>query len=85
MMKEQDVLFLMALVGVGAVIMSTLAVFKQWIIVAPLTIAVVILAFLLLYQNRHKFAHLAESLEKGAFILALILFIISFIYLYKPA
>ncbi len=85
MMKEQDTLFLMALVGVGAVIMSGLAVFKQWIIVAPLTIAVVFLAFLLLYQNRHKFAHLAESLETGAFILALMLFIISFIYLYRPA
>ena len=84
MMKEQDTLFLMALVGVGAIIMSVLAVFKQWIIVAPLTIAVVFLAFLLLYQNRHKFAHIAESLEKGALIVALILFILSFIYLYRP-
>ena len=46
MMKEQDTLFLMALVGVGAVIMSGLAVFKQWVIVVPLTIAVVFLAFL---------------------------------------
>ena len=85
MMKEQDTLFLIALVGIGAIIMSELAVFKQWIIVAPLTIAVVFLAFLLLYQNRHKFAHIAESLEKGAFIVALILFILSFIYLYRPA
>ncbi len=85
MMKEQDILFLLALGGVGAVIMSGLAVFKQWIIVAPLTIAVVFLAFLLLYQNRHRFAHLAESLEKAAFIIALIAFIISFIYLYRPA
>jgi NRAMP (natural resistance-associated macrophage protein)-like metal ion transporter len=66
------------------IIMSVLAVFKQWIIVAPLTIAVVFLAFLLLYQNRHKFAHIAESLEKGAFIVALILFILSFIYIYRP-
>lgn len=85
MMKEQDTLFLMALVGVGAIIMSALAVFKQWIIVAPLTIAVILLAFLLLYQNRNKFVHISESLEKGAFIVALILFILSFIYLYRPA
>ena len=85
MMKEHDTLFLMALVGVGAIIMSALAVFQQWIIVTPLAIAVIFLAFLTLYQNRHKFNHISESLEKAAFIIALISFIISFIYLYKPA
>lgn len=85
MKKEQDTLFLMALVGVGAVIMSGLAVFKQWIIVFPLTIAVVFLAFLLLYQNRSKFIHISENLENYAFITALILFIAAFILLYRPA
>ncbi len=85
MMKEQDTLFLIALVGVGAIIMSGLAVFKQWIIVVPLTVAVIFLAFLILYQNRTKFIHISESLENWAFIAALILFIISFIILYKPA
>ncbi len=85
MMKEQDTLFLMALVGVGAVIMSGLAVFKQWVIVVPLTIAVVFLAFLLLYQNRTKFIHISENLENWAFIAVLILFIVSFILLYRPA
>lgn len=85
MMKEQDTLFLIALVGIGAIIMSGLAVFKQWIIVVPLTIAVIFLAFLILYQNRTKFIHISESLENWAFIAALIAFIISFIILYKPA
>ena len=85
MKKEMDTLFLMGLVGIGAIIMSTLAVFKQWIIVAPLAIAVIFLAFLTLYQNRAKFNHLAESLEKAAFIIALIAFIVAFIYLYRPA
>lgn len=85
MMKEKDTLFLMALVGAGAVIMSGLAVFKQWVIVVPLTIAVVFLAFLLLYQNRTKFIHISENLENWAFIAVLILFIVSFILLYKPA
>ena len=84
-MKEIDTLFLMALAGVGAIIMSGLAVFQQWIIVTPLAIAVVFLAGLTLYQNRHKFNHISESLEKAAFIIALIAFIISFIYLYRPA
>ena len=85
MMKEQDTLFLMALVGVGAVIMSGLAVFKQWIIVFPLTIAAVFLAFMLLYMNRSKFIHISEKLENYAFIVALICFILAFILLYRPA
>jgi energy-converting hydrogenase A subunit K len=84
-MKEQDTLFLMALVGVGAIIMSGLAVFKQWVIVFPLTIAVMFLAFLLLYQNRSKFIHISENLENYAFIAALICFIVAFILLYRPA
>jgi energy-converting hydrogenase A subunit K len=85
MKKEQDTLFLMALVGVGAVIMSGLAVFKQWTIVFPLTIAAVFLAFLLIYQNRSKFIHISENLENYAFITALISFIAAFILLYRPA
>jgi len=85
MMKEQDTLFLMALVGVGAIIMSVLAVFEQWIIVVPITLAVIFLAFLIFYQNRNRLIHISESLEKIAFIVTLILFIVSFIYLYRPA
>jgi energy-converting hydrogenase A subunit K len=85
MMKEQDTLFLMALVGVGAIIMSVLAVFEQWIIVVPITLAVIFLAFLIFYQNRNRLIHISESLEKIALIVTLILFIISFIYLYRPA
>jgi len=84
MKKEQDVLFLMALAGVGAIIMSGLAVLKQWIIVFPLTIAVVFLAFLTLYQNRSKFIHISEKLENYAFIFALICFIVAFIILFRP-
>ena len=85
MMKEQDTLFLMALVGVGAVIMSGLAVLKQWIVVVPLFIVVLFFAFMLLYQNRSKFIHISENLENYAFIVALISIIASFIYLYRPA
>ena len=85
MMKEQDTLFLMALVGVGAVIMSGFAVFKQWIVVVPLFIVVMFFAFMLFYQNRSKFIHISEKLENYAFILALIFFIVGFILLYRPA
>ena len=85
MKKEQDTLFLIALVGVGAIIMSGLAVLKQWIIVVPLTLLVAFLAFLIFYQNRTKFIHISESLENWAFIIALISFIVAFIFLFRPA
>ena len=85
MMKEQDTLFLMTLVGIGAIIMSVLAVFKQWIVVFPLTIVVIFFAFMMLYQNRRKFIQISEKLENYAFIIALICFIIGFILLYRPA
>lgn len=85
MMKERDTLFLIALVGVGALIMSGLTVLKQWIIILPLALAMAFLAILLFYQNRKKAIHISESLEKWAFIAALILFIVSFILLYRPA
>jgi len=85
MMKENDMLLLMALVAVGAVIMSGLAVLIQWTIVLPLTIAVILLGLLLFYQNKDKFIHISESLENWAFIAVLLLFIVSFIFLYRPA
>jgi len=85
MMKEKDTLFLMTLVGAGAVIMSGLAVLKQWIIVVPLTVAVIFLAILTFYQNKDRFIHISESLENWAFIIALIFFIVAFILLYRPA
>jgi energy-converting hydrogenase A subunit K len=65
--------------------MNVLAVFEQWIIVVPITLAVIFLAFLIFYQNRNRFIHISESLEKIAFIVTLILIIVSFIYLYRPA
>jgi len=84
MKKEHDTLFLMALVGLGAVIMSGLAVFKQWTIVFPLTIVMVFLTFLMIYQNRCKFIYISENLEIYAFITALTSFITAFILLYRP-
>ena len=85
MMKEQDTLFLMVLAIIGAIIMSGLAVLKQWIVVFPLFIVIVFLALLMLYQNRIKFIHISEKLENYAFIIALIFIIVGFILLYRPA
>ena len=82
--QEKDVLFLMALAVSGAVLASGLAAFQQWIIVLPLTIAVFLIMILTLFQYKHKFAHLAESIENWAMIIVLIGIILSFIYLYRP-
>jgi energy-converting hydrogenase A subunit K len=83
--KEKDVLFLMALAVSGATLASGLAAFKQTLVVLPLTIAVFLLIFLTFLQYKHKFIHLAENAERWAFIIILILIIISFAYLYRPA
>jgi len=52
--KENDTLFLMTLATFGAVLASGLAVLLQWIIVLPLTLAVLILMILtyLLYKKK---------------------------------
>ena len=83
--QEKDVLFLMALAVSGAVLASGLAAFQQWIIVLPLTVAVFILMILAALQNKKRYIHLSENLENYVMILVLIGFIVSFIYLYRPA
>lgn len=83
--QEKDVLFLMALAASGAVIASGLAAFQQWIIVLPLTVAVFILMIMAGLQSKKRYIHLSENLENIAMILVLFGFIISFIYLYRPA
>ncbi len=82
--EEKDILFLLALLSFGAVLASGLAAFLQWIVALPLTIAVLLLLILFLFQNRPGGVHLSENLEKIAFIVVLISIIFSFIYLYKP-
>lgn len=83
--KEKDTLFLMALAVFGAFLMSVLATFLQLIIVLPLTIAVFLIMILTLLLYKKKAIHFSENLENWAMILVVILFAISFIYLYRPA
>ncbi len=82
--EEKDTLFLMTLAIFGAVLASGLAVLLQWIVVLPLTLAVLILMIIthLLYKKRA--IHLSESGENWVMILTLLAFIASFIYLYRP-
>ena len=83
--QEKDMIILTALVATGIIIASGLAAFLQWMVVIPVTIVGVLFAIILLLQNRDKAVHLSEALEKWAFIIALIFFIVAFIVLYKPA
>jgi energy-converting hydrogenase A subunit K len=83
--KEKDTLFLMALAVFGAFLMSVLANFLQLIIVLPLTIAVFLIMILTLLFYKKTAINLSENLENWAMILVVILFAISFIYLFRPA
>lgn len=85
MEKERDILFLTALVAAGATLASGLAASLQWMVVLPLTLGVLILMVLILFQYRKGGINLSEKLETGAFILIVVFFALSFIYLFKPA
>ncbi|MEN6330103.1 MAG: hydrogenase [Methanobacteriaceae archaeon] len=85
MEKEKDILFLVALVAAGATLASGLAASLQWIVVLPLTLGVFFLMVLISFQYRKGGIYLSEKLETGAFILVVVFFALSFIYLYKPA
>lgn len=85
MKQEKDTLFVMALISAGVIIVSGLAATKQWIVVIPVTIVAVFLTVLTTLQYRKGVIHLSETFERWAMILVLILFIYSFVVLYKPA
>lgn len=85
MEKEKDILFMVALVAAGATLASGLAASLQWIVVLPLTLGVLFLMVLIWFQYRKGAVNISEKLETGAFILVVVFFALSFIYLFKPA
>jgi energy-converting hydrogenase A subunit K len=85
MERENDLLFLMVLTIVGAILASSLAVIIQRTVVLPLTIAITLILIFTALLTRKKTVHMAEKLETLAMAVALIAFIISFIYLFRPA
>jgi energy-converting hydrogenase A subunit K len=54
-------------------------------VVLPLTLGVLLLTILIIFQYRKDAIELSEKLETGAFIMVVVFFAISFIYLFKPA
>ncbi|HNS26020.1 MAG TPA: hydrogenase, partial [Methanobacteriaceae archaeon] len=72
MEKEKDMLFLTALVAAGATLASGLAASLQWMVVLPLTLGVLLLTILIMFQYRKDAIELSEKLETGAFILVVV-------------
>lgn len=85
MERENDLLFFMALTVIGAILASSLAVILQRTVVLPLTISIFFILILTVLLNKKKVLLFAEKIENLAMIVALLAFIFSFIYLFRPA
>ncbi len=83
--QEKDTLFLLALATFGTVLASSLATYLQLIIVLPLTIAVFLVMILTIFLYKKRAIHWSEKLETLAMVIVIISFIVSFIYLFRPA
>jgi len=84
MNKEKDFIILISFVVFGVIIASVLPTILQMSVVAPVAIFGIIVFPLVLLQNRKKFVHISENLEKVIFFITLFIIAISFAILYKP-
>ena len=84
MNDEKGMRILTSLVALGIFIVAELAAYFQSILALPLAIIGLIFVPFILIQNSEKNAHLAENLEKIAFIITFLVICITFICLYKP-
>lgn len=82
---EKDLSFLMSLVAIGAVIVSALAMFIHSTSLLIIAVPCLIIAILMALMNKKSIVKISENLETIVFFFTLIVIIISFIYLYKPA
>ena len=81
MNDEKGMRVLTSLVALGVFIVAGLTAVYQSMLALPLAIIGLIFVPFILVQNKEKYAHLAENLEKIAFVIT---FLITFICLYKP-
>ena len=84
MNDEKGMRVLTSLVALGIFIVAGLAAIYQSILALPLAIIGIVFDPFKLMQNKEKNAHLAENLEKIAFIITFLIICITFICLYKP-
>ena len=84
MNNEIGMRVLTSLVALGIFIVAGLAALYHSILALPLAIIGLIFVPFILMQNSEKSAHLAENLEKIAFIITFLIICITFVCLYKP-
>ena len=84
MNDEKGMRVLTSLVALGIFIVAGLATFYHSILALPLAIIGLIFVPFILMQNSEKSAHLAENLEKIAFLITFLIICITFVCLYKP-
>ncbi|WP_405267160.1 hypothetical protein [Methanobrevibacter sp.] len=83
MNSEDVIVYLTALVAIGVIIVGLLATIFHSVVLAPIVVIGIILAFFVL-RAKGNFSHKIESMEKLCFIITFIAIICSFILLYKP-
>ena len=83
MNSEDVIVYLTALVAVGVIVLGLLAAIFHSVVVAPIVVIGVVLAFFVL-RAKGNFSHKIESIEKICFVITFIAIICSFILLYKP-
>lgn len=83
-MADKELIILSSFLTIGIIIISSLVYIFQSSLGLPILILAVILLALLLFLKEGKITSIVENLEKLAFIVTLIIIIISFIILYKP-
>jgi energy-converting hydrogenase A subunit K len=84
MNKEKDFITLISFIVFGVIVASLLPTILQLNVVGPVAIFGIILFLLVLLQNKKKFIHITENLEKVIFFITLFIIAISFVILYKP-
>ena len=77
MNDEKGMRVLTSLVALGIFVVAGLAAFYQSILALPLAIIGLIFVPFILVQNKEKYAHLAENLEKIAFIITFLIICIT--------
>ena len=83
MNSEDVIVYLTALVAIGIIFVGLLATIFHSIVLAPIVVIGIILAFFVL-RAKGNFSHKIESMEKICFVITFIAIICSFILLYKP-
>ena len=84
MKDEKDIIYLISLVSLGIIIISSLITFLDRFYVFPFVIIEIILFILILFLYKKETSHFTENLEKIIFIITFVIIVSTFILKYKP-